>query len=212
MNDPVKEIEGVIRQLTQTTPSKQRRAIETYFTKDAAFTHPICRTGSFDGSRYLIRGIYRWYKIMSPRIDLQVNSIAYDAPNQILYVNISQVFRIFFVPFYAARVNLTTVLHLIRRDSIYSDGGRSKYYINCQNDLYQINEIIKFALPFGGPVLVWVWQILAALVCLMAAVACWPVSLWEEHGDKVGEKADHVMASVERRAVPEDVLVEQRDQ
>ena len=106
-------------------------------------------------------------------------------------------------------MNLTTVLHLVRRDSIYANGSRSKYYINCQNDLYQINEIIKFAVPFVGPILIWVWQIAAALVCLMAAVICWPVSLWEEHGEKVEDKVDQVMASVERRAIPEDVLVEQ---
>ena len=75
MDDPVADIEGVVRQLTQTPPSVQRSAIITYFTPDAQFTHPFCRTGSFDGSRFLIRAIYRWYKIMSPSIDLTVNSI-----------------------------------------------------------------------------------------------------------------------------------------
>ena len=70
-----KQIPQVIHELTQTSPSQQHRAIETYFTPDAAFTHPFCRTGSFNGSRILIRGIYRWYKIMSPEIKLRVNSV-----------------------------------------------------------------------------------------------------------------------------------------
>lgn len=75
MDDPVKEVEGVVRQLTQTPPSVQRSAILTYFAPDAEFIHPFCRTGSFEGSRFLIRAIYRWYKIMSPRIELDINSL-----------------------------------------------------------------------------------------------------------------------------------------
>lgn len=75
MNDPLNEVEGVIRGLTQTPPSEQRRYIETYFTPDASFVHPFCRTGNWPNSRFLIRAIYRWYKIMSPHIDLAVHSI-----------------------------------------------------------------------------------------------------------------------------------------
>ena len=75
MDDPARDIEGVIRQLTQTAPSVQRNAILTYFTSDAEFIHPFCRTGSFDGSRFLIQAIYRWYKIMSPQIELDVKSV-----------------------------------------------------------------------------------------------------------------------------------------
>lgn len=37
--------------------------------------HPFCRTGSFEGSRYLIHKIFQWYKILSPQIDLTVNSV-----------------------------------------------------------------------------------------------------------------------------------------
>ena len=70
-----KEISRVIHLLTQSPPSLQRATIERYFTPNAAFTHPICRTGSFEGSRWLIWCIYRWYKIMSPRIELEVDSV-----------------------------------------------------------------------------------------------------------------------------------------
>lgn len=70
-----KEIPEVIHLLTQTPPDIQRQAIEKYFTRDASFTHPFCRTGKFANSRALILYIYRWYKIMSPRIDMRVNSV-----------------------------------------------------------------------------------------------------------------------------------------
>jgi hypothetical protein len=61
--------------LVQTPPSQQRETIETYFTPNASFTHPFCQTRSFNGSRFFIRAIYRWYKIMSPHIDITVHSV-----------------------------------------------------------------------------------------------------------------------------------------
>jgi hypothetical protein len=71
----VKEIPGVIHLLTQSPPSLQRAAIDKYFTIDAAFSHPFCRTWSFPNSRLLVAATYRWYKIMSPQIDLTVQSV-----------------------------------------------------------------------------------------------------------------------------------------
>ena len=225
----VQQVEGVIRALTQTPPSIQRAAVEAYFTRDAAFTHPFCRTGSFDGSRFFIRAIYRWYKIMSPRIDLTVHSIgmtilrqprciialanselvspAYDPDHLVLYVNLSQIFRIWAIPFHSAHVNLTTVLHLTYFES------SSKYYINSQNDLYQVNEFVRFVWP-GGLLLVWFWQIVATLMCLVGAVFFWPISWLEEHRSSVEERASglaekiqDVRRNVERRAMPEDALM-----
>lgn len=75
MDDPVQEIAGVISQLTQGSPAVQAAAIDKYFTPDAAFTHPFCRTGGWNGSRGVIHAIYRWYKIMSPQIGLEIHSI-----------------------------------------------------------------------------------------------------------------------------------------
>ncbi|KAL1954740.1 hypothetical protein VTO42DRAFT_740 [Malbranchea cinnamomea] len=115
MEDPVAEIPKVIRLLTQSTPSVQKHTIEKFFTPSASFTHPFVRTGSFVGSRWLIVQIYRWYKIMSPGIELEINSIAFDAANNILYLTITQDFRIFLVPFYSAPVTLTSVVKLSKQ-------------------------------------------------------------------------------------------------
>ena len=92
MEDPAAEITQVIHLLTQSPPSLQKLALERYFTRDASFTHPLCRTGSFafdpqfslgplgpaskyTCSRWFILCIYRWYKIMSPRIELGADSV-----------------------------------------------------------------------------------------------------------------------------------------
>lgn len=124
MENPTKEISNIIHTLTQATPSRQRDALERYFTPDAAFIHPFCRTGSGRlvlfghnfNSRWLILQIYQWYKLISPNIQLKVLSTALDEENLLLYVTIRQQFRLWFVPFYEADVKLTTVLQLAEGD------------------------------------------------------------------------------------------------
>ena len=92
MEKPVEEITPIIHLLCQSPPALQKQTIEKYFTRDAKFIHPICRTPSYDYqsdvnlgalgnlddytcSRFLVLAIFRWYKIMSPKIELQVESI-----------------------------------------------------------------------------------------------------------------------------------------
>lgn len=71
----VEEISVVIRLLTQSVPSLQQKALERFFTNDAAFSHPFCRVPNFEGSRWYVLKIFQWYKVMSPRIELEIHSI-----------------------------------------------------------------------------------------------------------------------------------------
>ncbi|KAJ9664874.1 hypothetical protein H2201_005095 [Coniosporium apollinis] len=173
MEDPVKEIPSIIHRLTQSRPSEQRETIETYFTRDASFTHPFVRTGSFENSRLLIRAIYRWYKIMSPRIDLEVHSVAFDEASLRLYVHLSQIFRIWLIPFYSAPVTLVTVLQLVHSSKT------NRYYISSQNDLYQVDQFVRFFWP-GGVLVVWAWQIWATVFSVLGALLLAPVTWFEE--------------------------------
>ncbi|MCJ1477448.1 hypothetical protein MMC13_006119 [Lambiella insularis] len=180
MENPVKEVSQVIHSLTQTPPSVQRATIERYFTPDASFTHPFCRTGSFNGSRWLIWCIYRWYKILSPRIEISVDSVAFDAHSLLLYVSIHQVFKIFVIPGFRAPVKLVTVLQLVRAPA--SSKAQPLYLIASQNDLYQVNECVKF---FSVLRIVWlfvlVWQFIATGFCVLGAILCSPISWMEEN-------------------------------
>ncbi|KAL8689772.1 MAG: hypothetical protein Q9218_004627 [Villophora microphyllina] len=204
MENPVSEIPRVIRLLTQSTPATQRATVEQYFTPSASFTHPFCRTGSFEGSRWLIWCIYRWYKIMSPRIDLDIDGIAFDEKNLTLYVNIHQVFRIWIIPFFNAPVSLVTVLKLVRYPALppqpsystsinpndtqngsldkASSSDKPLFFIQSQNDLYQVNEFFKFFSQFGilsGLLLL--WQFVATAFCILGAAIFWPVSWVEQN-------------------------------
>ncbi|EGE78084.2 hypothetical protein BDDG_01021 [Blastomyces dermatitidis ATCC 18188] len=98
------------------------------------------------------------------------NLPAFDKPNLTLYVTISQIFRLFIIPFYKASARLTVVLtltpstthapeadhplsswlsaseHSPDRSSSHSHHPRSTtlYYISAQEDLCQISELVKF--------------------------------------------------------------------
>lgn len=75
----------MIRTLCSGTPAEQLAAIDGNFTHDASFRHTICRVPSFGdvnvpllgavNSRWVIGCIYRWYKVLSPRIEVDIESV-----------------------------------------------------------------------------------------------------------------------------------------
>lgn len=84
MPPAVHEIAGVIKKLTTGTPDEQKATLNTYFTSDASFVHPFCWVPPFPkgtiplardiDSLWAILGIYRWYRILSPHIDIEIDS------------------------------------------------------------------------------------------------------------------------------------------
>lgn len=88
-------------------------------------------------------------------------------------MHVAQVFRIWIFPFYAAPVSLVTVLKLAQ------DKQTQRYFIKSQNDLYQTNEWVRFVW-FGGFVFVWLFQVVAAAMCVLGAVVLSPISWLEE--------------------------------
>ncbi|KAL4865392.1 hypothetical protein BDV12DRAFT_200139 [Aspergillus spectabilis] len=195
MEDPVAEVPTVIHLLTQSPPSLQETTIERFFTPTAEFVHPFCRIWRYNGSRWAVKKIYQWYKIMSPRIELEVRSVAFDKENLKLYVSIFQIFSIWLIPFHVAPVSLTTVLDLttdpgtgdsdsnsISTNGKSDDKKQTLYYIQKQEDFYQPSEFIKFVLPYGGHFLVLMWHAFASLFSIFGAYALWPVMWAEERG------------------------------
>ena len=207
MDNPTEDITQVVHTLCQGTPDQQTEAINTYFTPNASFTHPFCRTGSFDGSRNLIHAIYKWYKLLSPKVEVNVNSIgitpittpinpykfqltyslpAYDSHNLILYLNITQTVSFWMIPFHHANVTLTTELHLTRPPN------SRKFCIKAQNDLYQNDQLIRFFMPFGlGELSMHMWQYSSTMMCVFGAFLLAPAtrlqqSWLEQQGERNG--------------------------
>ncbi|KAK1759437.1 hypothetical protein QBC47DRAFT_371941 [Echria macrotheca] len=133
MDHPVKDIRGVIRSLCQGSPEEQQHAIAKYFVPSASFVHPFCRVPSFEGvrvpaignvdSRMLILNVYKWYKLLSPKIEVEIESAVFDQRTNTLYVTVSQVFSMWFLPFHAAPVKLVTVLTLDASESSEQKDG-----------------------------------------------------------------------------------------
>lgn len=208
MEHPVKEIASVITSLTTGSPEEQEDTLYSYFLPNASFSHPFCYVPSFSkgtipfassvDSIWAILGIYRWYRTLSPNIDITVDSAVFDQRSGVLYVSIHQTFALWFVPFYKAPVKLVSVLHLAQRTSWASDETiarrnvtegrepaalagpgqeRARYYITSQEDLYNLNDCVRFLLPGLGPLLWYFWQLYSTLLCVLGSVIFMPLYL-----------------------------------
>ncbi|RKF55005.1 hypothetical protein GcM3_205023 [Golovinomyces cichoracearum] len=190
MEHPEQQISHVIHLLTEGSPAQQQEALERYFLPDASFIHPICRVPHFShvfvpfignvNSRWIIGCIYRWYKIMLPRVVLTVEAtcssptfIGYNQKTSTLYCELNQAFIRITLPFYRGNAHLTTklLLHHSEKDD--------KYYIKTQEDLYQSNEIASYFIP-GSSTLVYLLQIFASLLCIVGAIVLAPITWLEQ--------------------------------
>lgn len=73
MDNPLTEIQGVVLRLCTGTRARQQETLEKYFTSDASFKHPFC---AVTNDREKILRIFQWYKILSPKIEISVNSVS----------------------------------------------------------------------------------------------------------------------------------------
>ncbi|KAJ0162098.1 hypothetical protein CTA2_5111 [Colletotrichum tanaceti] len=200
MDHPVKEIRTVIRDLVQGSPEKQQNAIYSNYAEDAAFTHPFCHVPSFGNvqipflfpinSRWVVLRIFRWYRILSPNIEMEIESCVQDQKTNLLYIKMRQDFRLWFVPFYNAPVELVVVLRLETRTVDangnplprgYGDsntvGSRQRQFIVSHEDHYQVGEVLKFLVPFFGYWAWHVWTLFGTVVCVVGAFLGYPLTL-----------------------------------
>jgi hypothetical protein len=62
-------------------------------------------------------------------------------------------------------------------------------YIAAQNDLYQVDQFIKFVMPWGvGLGLVMVWHYFATMMCVVGAFCGRPVTRWRQRRDEAVER------------------------
>ncbi|KAJ7862014.1 hypothetical protein B0H14DRAFT_2349706 [Mycena olivaceomarginata] len=113
MQNPVSEIGAVVSLLTAAAaPQIQKSAFLKYITPDAGFRHPICNVTPGPGSRERVLGIFQWYRIMSPHIDITVTSAVHNPSNNTLLLDVVQEFHIRLSPFKPAPSRLLGEFHL----------------------------------------------------------------------------------------------------
>lgn len=150
-----------------------------------------------------MEGVFFWGEGdngMGYGISANVGMIAYDEKNLRLYVTLHQLFRPFLLPFHRPSVALTTVLTLApstppSQNHHQKPPERQTYLIKSQNDLYQVNEFVKFMSVFGIlSLVVMLWQFVATGCCVLGAAVGWPVSWVEER--VVGGNAERGVGEV----------------
>ncbi|KAI0202278.1 hypothetical protein F4808DRAFT_71260 [Astrocystis sublimbata] len=212
MENPAQDISHVIHSLTEGTRDEQQQALDDYFLPEAYFVHPLCRVPSFPSrwieipftnfrwainSRLLVSWVYQWYKILSPKITLQVDSTAFDKNKNLLYATVRQTFTLWIVPYslWQTEVSLVCLLelaHLPVDENMHplaiKDGANAKgignnagvpkkrYFIRGQQDNYQPNDWLSFVAPFGAYTLVFALQLFATLLCAIGVMFLWPVT------------------------------------
>jgi hypothetical protein len=108
---------------------------------------PFCRVKAGPNSREALLGIYQFYKQISPKIQLTVKSAGvlavalrseaadrvaavFDEATAKLYVDVHQLFALWFAPWHRASVDLTVKLALRKEDD-------ERWYIAKQSDFYE---------------------------------------------------------------------------
>ncbi|KAF8469055.1 hypothetical protein BDZ91DRAFT_792828 [Kalaharituber pfeilii] len=152
MEDPAKEVPAILHGLTSSSISHQSHVIYKYFLPNASFQHPLAYVPSFAlerrqhgnsgpascwtkakvDSRLLMKGIYRWYRMLSPSINLRVHSVAWDKTprdgtekQSVLYVDCTQTMGFWFLPpgYRKSTVSLVVAFNLEQRlATVYEDG------------------------------------------------------------------------------------------
>lgn len=96
----------------------------------------------------------------------------------------TQVFAVWFIPFYRAKVDFVAALTLALEDPSVNYGGeglrysdvtaerRPRYLIAKQEDHYQVNAFINFLLPGLGPMLCRWGQNLSTMACVIGVLVC----------------------------------------
>ncbi|KDQ57980.1 hypothetical protein JAAARDRAFT_78444 [Jaapia argillacea MUCL 33604] len=145
MERPAEEIERVIKLLVEAvSPEVQLAAVQKYFTPDAEFRHPICQVVSGPNSREDIVGIFQWYRIMSPKIHIDVNSTFWNPQDKTLVTDSTQVFHIRYSLLAPAPARLLTRIQLREIDGLY--------YISKQEDFYHPEDLANLVVPPLAPI------------------------------------------------------------
>ncbi|KAI0065150.1 hypothetical protein BV25DRAFT_1880829 [Artomyces pyxidatus] len=140
MENPARDIEQVVRLLTTAiTPDIQKDAVKKFFTHDAGFRHPIVYVPPGPQSRESILGIFQWYRIISPHIDITVQNISYDADKKTLFLDLTQKFHLWWSPFSPAPARLLTRLTLRKENDLH--------YIALQEDFYHTDDFMALLVP-----------------------------------------------------------------
>ncbi|WFC98513.1 hypothetical protein MYAM1_001241 [Malassezia yamatoensis] len=175
MEDPRKEIAHVVKGLCSAKDANQQRdTIQTYFTADASFDHPMCSVASYPNSRDTgVLPIYQWLRIMFMDTLIDVHDIGLDPRTNKLFIKVTQTLRCNLALIrclWAPTVALVVELDLVK-------GKDQKYYIARQVDYYQIQEVLYIVFPFAKKLVVAI-KLFTGFLCMIFALLFQLLGFW----------------------------------
>ncbi|KAJ2918867.1 hypothetical protein MD484_g1532, partial [Candolleomyces efflorescens] len=178
MQNPSEEVSSVILQLaTTTSPDVQQAAVYKYMTPDVSFEHPVCSVRSSANSREKLLKIYQWYRVLSPHIDLKVESVVLDRENEVMYIEMIQWFKLFFLPINPQPARLVTRLQLRKVLGLY--------YISRQEDFYHTVDFVRLLLPPLAPIF-YILLTFGAIFSFMGSVVAQQLGFWTPRSGEKG--------------------------
>lgn len=113
--------------------------------------------------------IYQWYRVLSPRIGLRVDNVVFDREREVMYVEVVQMFKLFFLPVDPLPAKLVTRLELRKIKNLY--------YISRQEDFYHTIDFARLVLPPIAP-LVWFLLTFGAIFSVVATKVAQQLGIW----------------------------------
>ncbi|KAF8346446.1 hypothetical protein F5887DRAFT_1182952 [Amanita rubescens] len=145
MEDPVRDIKEVFRQLTATaSPDVQKEAVYTYYVPNAGLHHPLSYIEPGILSRESILGLYQWYRVLSPNVSIDVSNIVYDQRHNVLLLDVKQTFHVFFLPVVPMPSRLLVRLILKEEDGLHR--------IAFQEDFFHPDDLAALVFPPAAPI------------------------------------------------------------
>ncbi|KAG9225443.1 hypothetical protein CCMSSC00406_0002946 [Pleurotus cornucopiae] len=171
MQNPEQEIRDVVKNLTTApSPDVQKATAHRYLTHDAGFRHPVCAVKPQPGSRDTVLGVYQWYRVMSPKLELDVKSVTYNQEESMIVLDIVQTFHIFISPFKPAPSRLMVRLTLREENGLH--------YIAMQEDFYHPTDLMALLVPPLVPV-VYLILLITGIACNAYARLAQTLGYWE---------------------------------
>ncbi|KAG6332718.1 hypothetical protein ID866_6372 [Astraeus odoratus] len=154
MENPEHDIPRVLELLTSSkTPTVLRKTIEKFYAPDASLRHPLSVIKHGPNSRDRLVGVYEWYRILSPDTVATINELVYDHEKNVMYIDISQTFKLRLVPFPVRPSRLITRLKFTKQDE--------HFYIKEQEDLFHPDDLMKYCFPPLAPLVTLLLQVIA---------------------------------------------------
>ncbi|GLB42679.1 hypothetical protein LshimejAT787_1201280 [Lyophyllum shimeji] len=145
MQNPFNDIRDVMKRLTTAkSPDIQKETIDKNFAEDVALRSPFFNIPSGPLSREDVLGVYQWYRVLSPKNQMEITNLVFDQRNSTLYLEISHIFHIRFSPFKSAPSRSIARLKLRKEGKVY--------VIVAQEEFYHPDDLMNLLAPPLAPV------------------------------------------------------------